>query len=105
MFAAAHKPIITLRLLGTIPLNSGEVNHLVDWLSRCVCLMYKDMQERRYGCSQALMCQPGGLRRGAFAEGSGDATEEIQRGQLSFSAAGTLATQVTQTKVELHACD
>ena len=39
------------------------------------------------------------------AEGSSDAPEEGQLAALSFSAGGTLAVQVAQTKVELHACN
>ena len=41
----------------------------------------------------------------AFAEVSGNASEEAQQAALSFSAGGTLATQVSQTKVELRACN
>ena len=39
------------------------------------------------------------------AEGESDAAEDSHHVALSFSAGGTLATQVAQTKVELHACD
>ena len=40
-----------------------------------------------------------------FAEGSSNGAEEGRQVALSFSAGGVLATQVAQTKVELHACD